>query len=111
MTIRSFAALTSVASQVPRSLEQRRSFIQHFLARGFLLGVNLRARLLQRFLILLHFFSSGRLRGFRGLLRAGGTLFALRHHGEQRLEKQRFQDEIKDDQDQDCGHSPEEEFA
>ena len=97
---------------LPRaSFNNRGAIIEQFLASGFLLGVNLGARLPQSFLVLLDFFRGGGLRGFRGFARAGGSRFALGHHFQQRLEKQHPQNDVKNEKDQDCRHSLKEQFA
>jgi hypothetical protein len=59
----------------------------------------------------LTFFRGSSLRGFRRLLRADRARFALRHHRQQRLEKQRLEDEIENQNQNDSGQSAEKEFA
>ncbi len=93
-----------------RFFQQLGALIKQSLARGFLLDVNLRARLFQGFLVLLDFFGSGGLRGFGGFASAGGSRLAFGHYLKQRLEEKRSQNAVKGEQDQDCRHSLKEQF-
>src|SRR5207248_11202906 len=60
-----------------RFLNLRSAFVEQFLARGFLLRVNLPASLPQGLLILLYLLSCTSLGSFRSLLRAHGARVAL----------------------------------
>jgi hypothetical protein len=93
-----------------RFFQQLGALIKQSLARGFLLNVNLRARLFQSFLVLLDFFRSGSLRRFGGFAGAGGSRLAFGHYFEQRLEEKPPQNTVKSEQDQDCRHSLKEQF-
>jgi hypothetical protein len=93
-----------------RFFQQLGALIKQSLARGFLLDVNLRARLFQSFLVLLDFLSSRGLRGFGGFASAGGSRLAFGHYFEQRLEEKHPQNAVKSEQDQDCRHSLKEQF-
>ncbi|HZV87343.1 MAG TPA: hypothetical protein VFF95_07350 [Candidatus Binatus sp.] len=85
--------------------------IKDLLARGFLFGIHLRARLLQGVLVLLDLLNGGSLSHLGGFLRAHGARIALGHHRKQRLKENRPQDEVKKQDDQDCRHSLKEEFS
>src|SRR6266850_3386911 len=93
-----------------RFFQQRRALVQHLLSRRFLFRVDLCARLFQRVLILLELFRCSRLCVSSGLACTHRACVALRHHRQQRLEKQRPQHHVKSQNNQDCRHSLKEQF-
>ena len=116
------AASTSAASDFLRRLQillrrqtrrvdGRLAFVEHAAANCFLLGKNFRARLAQRIVVDAQFFLHGRAARFRFLPRAFGPLVALRKHALDGPEKTPAQEEIKKKNDDDCGHSRQEQIA
>ncbi len=94
-----------------RFSQYRRALIQESLARRFLLPIDLRTGLPQRVLILFNLLSGRGLCGLRRFLCPRGPRFPLRHDLQERLEKNRAENQVKGENDQDCGHSLKEQFS
>jgi len=94
----------------PSLFYYRSAFIEQLLSRGFLLGIHLRASVLQGVLVLLILLSGGSLGQLSSFLRTYCAGLALGHNFKQRLKEKRPQNEVKKKDDQDCRHSLKEEF-